>query len=113
MDAYHKKIELFGDLSQKAAELEPEIVVRRIHFEDTEKACEALEKGLNIQWQGCDSEVQRHQTSEMENKPDGEDQDDKEEELLAQNPVQCLEREENFIKSSLKDLGGLFCSFDE
>jgi hypothetical protein len=32
---------------------------------------------------------------------------------LPENPVECLEKDEKFIKSSLKDLVGLFSSFEE
>jgi hypothetical protein len=70
------------------------IAMRRLDFKDPEQACNALEEGLQIHWEG---------KKEMESSGQSE----------PENPVEVVEGDEKFTKSSLKEIGNLFSSFDE
>lgn len=69
--------------------------MRRLDFRDPEQACSALEEGLQIHWDDKQAMVDSKQSD------------------LPENPVEVVEVEEKFTKSSLKDIGTLFSSFDE
>ena len=67
--------------------------MRRLDFRDPEMACSALEEGLQVSWEG-----KRMESSSQSDVPE--------------NPVEVAEGEEKFTKSSLKEIGNLFSSFD-
>jgi hypothetical protein len=80
------------------------IHVRRLSFRDAEVACQNLIDGFVVEW---DDE----QPTETHNDKIGvlrpfEQQSDRE------NPIECLETSERG-RSDSKEIGGLFCSFDE
>ncbi len=66
--------------------------MRRVELADPEKACLALEEGLKLHWEGKMEESKQSEGSE--------------------NPVELIETDEKFTKSSLRDIGNLFSSFD-
>lgn len=68
--------------------------MRRLDFRDPEAACKALEEGLQMQWEQREMEYSKQS--------DG-----------PENPVEVIETDEKFTKSSLKEIGNLFSSFDE
>jgi hypothetical protein len=78
------------------SKVENEVInMRKLEFKDPEKACKALDEGLQIHWEGKTSMVDSKQSD------------------VPENPVELIEVDEKFTKSSLKDIGTLFSSFDE
>ena len=68
--------------------------MRHLDFKDPEDACRALEDGLQMQWTQKGIEYSKQSD-------------------CPENPVEIIDVEENFTKSSLKEIGNLFSSFDE
>ena len=92
MTNYQNTLKDYKQLSSKVQNLG--IEMRRLNFKDPEAACNALEEGLQIQWR--------------EEKMEASKQSD-----CPENPVEVVELEEKFTKSSLREIGNLFSSFDE
>ena len=93
MDNYQANLKTHRNMSSNLQS--QEINMRRLDFRDPEEACDALEDGLQIHWEG-------NQGMESSSQSD-----------LPENPVEVVEGDEKFTKSSLKEIGNLFCSFDE
>ena len=92
MDNYQKKLRDYRSMTGEP--IQPPRDMRRLGFKDAEQACNALEEGLQMQWEGELMEVSKQSE-------------------CPENPVEVIDNEENFPKSSLKDMGNLFSSFDE
>lgn len=91
MDNYQTNMRDYRGLASKTP-AEP-IHMRRLDFRDPEAACKALEEGLQMHWE------QREMEYSKQSEPE--------------NPVEVIETDEKFTKSSLKEIGNLFSSFDE
>jgi hypothetical protein len=91
MDNYQANLRDYRSLASKTP-ADP-ILMRRLDFRDPEAACKALEDGLQMQWE------QRQMEYSKQSEPE--------------NPVEVIETDEKFTKSSLKEIGNLFSSFDE
>lgn len=94
MNNYQQNLRDYKNLTNKLQL--PPIAMRRLDFKDPEVACNALEEGLQIHWE-------EKQDSEMGYSKQSD---------CPENPVEVIETEEKFTKSSLKEIGNLFSSFD-
>ena len=93
MDQYYENLDKFKAITN--APSTEEVRVRTLSFRDGETVCQALIDGLVIEWEDECEQAESRKGMETER----------------ENPIECLETEERG-KNNLKELGGLFCSFD-
>lgn len=93
MNNYQSSLKEYKSLGNKIQS--HAIEMRRLDFKDPEAACNALEEGLQIHWQ------------------DKKDMSSSKQSDCPENPVEVIEVDEKFTKSSLKQIGNLFSSFDD
>lgn len=102
MSHYYSTLSELNQTSQ--VNRDKEIKVRTLSFKNEDNVCEALVKGLVIEWDdGFDEQTEDDEESQARTRQDLESD--------RENPIECLETEER-TRGQMKSIGGLFCSFD-